>query len=191
MLSAGQSGRTRRSICSAPFPTTDKRETITLASGFRIRIDLMRIRIRIFSNCGSGFRIRIPNPGPGSGSRVWWPKIERIYSWKFLFLFSWSKIAGFLSLLGLNKGRPSYRRSLQPSKENIQHFKTWKFCTFFYFLGNFCPPRSGSGSAIWMRIPIQQLKLMRIRIRNPAAPLLLLRTNAGFPYAVRWPIRTS
>jgi hypothetical protein len=22
------------------------------------------------------------------------------------------------------KGRPSYRRSLQPSKENIQHFKT-------------------------------------------------------------------
>ncbi len=29
----------------------------------------------------------------------------------------------FLSL-GLYEGRPSYRRSLQPSKENIQHFKT-------------------------------------------------------------------
>ncbi len=25
---------------------------------------------------------------------------------------------------------PSYRRSLQPWKENIQHFKTWKFFTF-------------------------------------------------------------
>ncbi len=35
---------------------------------------------------------------------------------------------------GLIKGRPSYRRSLQPSKENIQHFETWKFWTFFLFL---------------------------------------------------------
>ncbi len=34
-------------------------------------------------------------------------------------------------------------------------------------MGHFCPPGSGSGSAIWMRIRIQQLKLMRIRIRNP------------------------
>ena len=41
--------------------------------------------------------------------------------------------------LGLHKGRPSYRRSLQPSKKNIQDFKTWKFCTFFYFCGQFFP----------------------------------------------------
>jgi hypothetical protein len=34
-----------------------------------------------------------------------------------------SKTATYLSI-GLHKGRPSYRRSLQPSKENIQHFKT-------------------------------------------------------------------
>jgi hypothetical protein len=34
-----------------------------------------------------------------------------------------SKIAIYLSL-GLHKGCPSYRRSLQPSKETIQHFKT-------------------------------------------------------------------
>jgi hypothetical protein len=40
---------------------------------------------------------------------------------KFFILFS-TKIAIYLSL-GLHKGRPSYRRSLQPSKENIQHFK--------------------------------------------------------------------
>ncbi len=29
-------------------------------------------------------------------------------------------------------------------------------------MGNFCPPGSGSGCAIWMRIRILQLKLMRI-----------------------------
>jgi hypothetical protein len=34
-----------------------------------------------------------------------------------------SKTTIYLSL-GLHKGCPSYRRSLQPSKENIQHFKT-------------------------------------------------------------------
>jgi hypothetical protein len=34
--------------------------------------------------------------------------------------------------LDLHKGRPSYRRSLQPSEENIQHF-----CSFFYFCGSF------------------------------------------------------
>jgi hypothetical protein len=37
--------------------------------------------------------------------------------------FDFKKVAIYLSL-GLPKGRPSYRRSLQPSKENIQHFKT-------------------------------------------------------------------
>jgi hypothetical protein len=40
-----------------------------------------------------------------------------------------SKITIYLSL-GLHKGRPSYSRSLQPSKENIQHFKTSNFLTF-------------------------------------------------------------
>ncbi len=30
------------------------------------------------------------------------------------------------------KRRPSYRRSLQPSKENNQHLKTWKFWTFYF-----------------------------------------------------------
>jgi hypothetical protein len=38
-------------------------------------------------------------------------------------LFCDEKNAIYLSL-GLHEGRPSYRRSLQPSKENIQHFKT-------------------------------------------------------------------
>jgi hypothetical protein len=39
-----------------------------------------------------------------------------------------------------------------------------KFWTFFIFVGHLCPPGSRSGSAIWMRIRIQQLKLMRIHV---------------------------
>ncbi len=57
-------------------------------------------------------------------------------------------MAFYLSL-GLHKGRPSYRRNHQPSKENIQHFKRWKFCPFFYFLGSFLPS--------WIRILIRNL----------------------------------
>jgi hypothetical protein len=37
-------------------------------------------------------------------------------------LFFGSKTTIYLTL-GLQRGRPSYRRSLKPSKENIQHFK--------------------------------------------------------------------
>ncbi len=99
-------------------------------AGFRIRIDLMRIRIRIQHYCGSGFRIRIPDPDPGFDDL----KLEKIYSWKFNLDFFDQKFSICLSL-GLHKGRPSYRRSLQPWKENIQHFKRWKFRTFFYFCG--------------------------------------------------------
>jgi hypothetical protein len=73
-----------------------------LESGLRIRIDLMRIQIRIRIQHIFQLRIRIPDPDPG---------------------FDDLKIAIYLSL-GLHKGGPSYRRSLQPSKENIQHFKT-------------------------------------------------------------------
>ena len=47
-------------------------------------------------------------------------KLEKIYSWKKKILLSKTTI--YLSL-GLHKGHPSYRKSLQPSKENIQQFK--------------------------------------------------------------------
>ncbi len=43
--------------------------------------------------------------------------------------FVWSNY-NYLSL-GVHKGRPSCRRSFQPSKENIRHFKTWNFLTFY------------------------------------------------------------
>jgi hypothetical protein len=62
-----------------------------------------------------------------------WPKIEKNLRLNIFLLFFWSKIGIYLSL-GLHKGRPSFRRSLQPSKENIQHFKTWNLLTFFIFL---------------------------------------------------------
>jgi hypothetical protein len=39
----------------------------------------------------------------------------------------------FLSL-GPHGRRPSYRRSLKASKENILHFITWNFFTFFKHL---------------------------------------------------------
>jgi hypothetical protein len=60
-------------------------------------------------------------------------------------LYFLSNLAIYLSL-GLYKGRPSNRRSLQPSKENIKHFKTSNFLTFSLLVGHFCPLRSGSGS---------------------------------------------
>ncbi len=64
--------------------------------------------------------------------------------------FVWSKIAIYLC--------PRYRRRLQTSRENIQHFKKWSLITFFRFsmsVGHICPPgsraplnpdRYGSGS---------------------------------------------
>jgi hypothetical protein len=85
--------------------------------GLQIRIDLMRIRIRIWIK--HFFLCADPDSGSGFDDL----KLKKIYSWKFLFLVSLSTIAIYLSL-GLHKGRPSYRRSLQPSKEKIQHFKT-------------------------------------------------------------------
>jgi hypothetical protein len=60
-------------------------------------------------------RIRIPDPDPGFEDL----KLKKITAEKKKF---GSKTTIYLSL-GLHKGRPSYRRSLQPSKNNIQHFK--------------------------------------------------------------------
>jgi hypothetical protein len=77
-------------------------------------------------------------------------KLEKNTAVKTFFFF-WSKIAIYLSL-GLLNGHPSYRRSLQPSKEYIQHLKTWNFLTypkFFYFL--------------WVRIRIHKTASMPLQ----------------------------
>ncbi len=89
-------------------------------------------------------------------------KLEKITDEKFFFFFFWSKTTIYLSL-GLHKGRPSYRReAFSPQKRTSSTSKHENSVLFSIFVGNFCPP--GSGSAIWMRIRIriQQLKLMRI-----------------------------
>jgi hypothetical protein len=64
-------------------------------------------------------RIRFPDPDPGFDDL----KLKKFTAGNFNFYFLDKKIAIYLSL-GLHKGRPSYRRKLQPSKENIKHFKT-------------------------------------------------------------------
>ena len=65
-----------------------------------------------------GFR---SGSGFGSKSRVLMTKNRKKIQLKKFILF-WSKNSIYLSL-SLQKGRPSYRRFLQPSRENIQHFK--------------------------------------------------------------------
>jgi hypothetical protein len=71
----------------------------------------------------------VPDLDPNSG--FWWPKMTKKIKLKKIIFFK-SKIAIYLSL-GLHNGRPSYRRSLQPSKENSQHFKKWNFLPFLSF----------------------------------------------------------
>ncbi len=94
----------------------------------RIRIHCVWIRIHYFrlnryrSGCGS-------NPDPG----FWWLEIGKNLQLEKNLIFFWSKIANYLSL-GLHQVRPCYRRSLQPSKENIQNFKKWNFINFFLFV---------------------------------------------------------
>ncbi len=72
------------------------------------------------------------DPDPFLDPGFWWLKIGKNLKLKIFYIFFWSKIAIYI-FLGLCKGRPSYRRSFQSSKENIQQFKT-------------CPG-SGSGSS--------------------------------------------
>jgi hypothetical protein len=58
----------------------------------------------------------------GFGSRVLMTKNWKKILLKSFVLYFGSKIAIYLSLC-LLKARPSYRRNLQPSKENTQHSK--------------------------------------------------------------------
>jgi hypothetical protein len=59
-------------------------------------------------------------------------KLKKKKSRHFFLLFL-TNIAIKFSL-ALHKGRTSYKRSLQLSKENIQHFKKMKIINFFLFL---------------------------------------------------------
>jgi hypothetical protein len=50
-------------------------------------------------------------------------KLTKIYKWNFFLIILNQELKIFLSL-GFPKGRQRYERSLQPSKENIQHFRS-------------------------------------------------------------------
>ncbi len=102
----------------------------------------------IFYGSGSGVRIQY-------GSRALMTKNwKKITTENFFLFFFWSKTAVYLSL-GLHKLYPSYRRSLQFSKEAIQHFKTWtvtNYCLLLWVIFALLDPDpdseygSGSGS---------------------------------------------
>ncbi len=90
--------------------------------------------------CGSVFIFS----GSGSSILGWTPiririqgfndqKLRKKITADIFFYFFMIKTAIYLSL-GLHKVFPSYRRSLQLSKEAIQHFKTWTFTNFCLLL---------------------------------------------------------
>ncbi len=122
---------------------TDPQHWVIFPLGLCIRSHVIRILIQ-------HFRLNT-DPDPG----FWWQKSEQNLQLKKTVF--WSKTTIYLSL-GLHKERPN-NKSLQLSKENIQHFKTWNFLIFFYFCGSFLPSwirihwpdwiriQSGSGSA--------------------------------------------
>ncbi len=108
-----------------------------LQTVFRIRIHWFRIRIQHF---------RLNTNLDRSGFRGLMTKnCKKITARKINYFFD-QIIAIYFFLW-----RPSMR-SLQPSKENILQFKTWNFLTFYIFVGYFCPPRSGYGFRIPIRI---------------------------------------
>ncbi len=59
---------------------------------------------------------------PDSDPRFCWPKFENKIKAEIKFIFFWSKIVIRLCL-GLHKGRPSYSRSLHPSKKPSSNSK--------------------------------------------------------------------
>ncbi len=103
-------------------------------------------------------RMRIQTLMQGFGDHKFW----KLCSWIYIYLYFLNKKCNLLFL------RPSYRRSLHPTKDNIQHFKTWHF---FTFVGHFCPPGSGSSRPKWMRIWIrntaQKGKILKSQVRTP------------------------
>ncbi len=75
------------------------------------------------------FLIADPDPVPYPG--FWWPKIGnnlQLEIFKYIFTMNWN----FL-IPRPPKRTPKLQEKPSTSKENVQHFKTWKFLIFFYF----------------------------------------------------------
>ncbi len=112
------------------------------------RVDIQK---DLDQGCGSAFI------SSGSGSSIFgWIPFRIQYGSRALMTKNWKKLQVKKKIFGskttiylspvLHKERPSYRRSLQLSKEAIQHFKTWTEKKNSTFVANFCTPGSGSGS---------------------------------------------
>ncbi len=115
--------------------------------------------------------------GFGSGSMDFMTKNWEKYSRK-KYLFFGSKIAIYLSHLGLLKGRPSYRRYLQPTTENIQHFKKLNLLNFYLFCGSFSPS--------WIRIRIaNSIRVRILRIRSGSGDPIVSRSSPD-PNPLHW-----
>ncbi len=71
--------------------------------------------------------------------------------------------------LGLHKGRQSFRRSLQPSKENIQHFQKMKFINGFLFFW----------AIFWIFCPLGSVLRIRTLTRIQGPPWIRIH-NTGF-----------
>ncbi len=107
-------------------------------------------------------------------------KLKKITAEKIFLFFFWSKTAIYLSL-GLHKVCPSYRRSLQLTKEAIQHFKTWTFKIIFYFCGSFLPS--------WIRIRNHWPDWIRIQ-SGSGSETLLTRVQPIWLFFRKWRIQT-
>ncbi len=119
MQLGGRQGR--RAHADAAHGGVERRQLVAtrLPPGLRIRIHFIRVRrFRLNTNPDPEpirFRIRIK----GFNDQ----KLKKKLQLKKIKFFFGSKTTSYL-FLGLHKERPSYRRSLQLSKEAIQHFKT-------------------------------------------------------------------
>jgi hypothetical protein len=102
--------------------------------------------MNLVQSCGSGFIESDPafqvNPDPSWIQGFDDQKVKKKNTAEISFPFFDQNYT--LLSLGLHKGRPSYRRSLPPSKEYIKYLKFINL--FSIFVGHFCPPGSEYGS---------------------------------------------
>ncbi len=112
-------------------------------------IDLMQIQIQYFLQLRIRIhipmRIQIQFQNQGFDDQ----KLKKNIQLEIFFIF-WSKIKA--------KGYPSYRRSLQPSNDNIQHLKTSQFFIILFLWVTFAVLNPDPGVQIADPDPAQQIK---------------------------------
>ncbi len=85
-----------------------------------------------------------------------------------------SKIAIYLSL-DLHKGRPTYRKTLQPSKESIQHFKAYILKFFSIFVGSFSLLDPDPDPKHWFLVDSRKVRYNKTYVRPTSEPCWLGR----------------